>query len=297
MPLEVYMRFFLLMGTLIFISCRPVTELKKDLTTERRLPLPTKGPASTLPSCANFCREHATDLFSNRDGYSYLAFPNFGYRGIGRCRGHALVTQKFSLMGNFRAGETCDLSTSQCLNEIKNKISDVLNFKVRSFTNFKNLYELSSHPELKTYLHTIIKRISHKYPATASPVEDDSYATRELDVFYELKRRVELGQLPYVGVFGKLTGSHALLIYDTGFANKRDVLCVRDPNIVLGRSENCDDYVYVEDNKVYYQRHDRDADYMSFFQLTSDEDKRVVRYQASLKEYCLASAATQGLCQ
>lgn len=251
-----------------------------------------------LPSCNKLCSDD-TVLFAREDnGHSYLSFTNFGYRGIGRCRGHALVSQKMSLLGSYDDSvASCDLNDQGCIENLKRKIDRVMAFKLTTFKGFSDLYDLSNVPELKAYLMSYVRGTSHRYSANPANIEIDEYDNQKLNVFYEIQRRVQLNQLPYVGVLGRLTGSHALLVYANRVVGGRDVLCARDPNVVLGYAENCDHFFYHEDDKVFYKRYDRDPDLLTSFTLTSDEDRRVKRYRAVLATQCQQEARTANRCK
>lgn len=249
-----------------------------------------------LTSCSQYCKANGENFKPVDTGYNYLSFQNFGYRGIGRCRGHAIVTQKMSQLAYFSIGTDCDLKDELCLNSYKEGIQKIMNFTPYHFKGFHNLYELSQIPELQRYLKGIVAGVSNRYQAGRAIISIDRYEDEKLNTFYELERRVYAGEIPYIGVKGKLTGAHALLVYDTKSIDGRDVLCARDPNIVLGNAENCDSYFYHEQNSIFYKRLDRDADLMYKFSLTSDEDLRSKKYKDANKRYCIAMAKAKRLC-
>lgn len=250
-----------------------------------------------LQACQSFCQQQKNQFYRAESGYSYLSFPNFGFRGIGRCRGHALVTQRFSLLARYDDSVgSCPLNLQTCLGSIKRGIDSIMQYQSHTFEGFSDLYDLSSVPEISAYLKSYVRGISHRYSAVAAQIEVNEYKNEFMNIFYELKRRVLLNQLPYVGVYGKITGSHALLVYAFK-QDKRDLLCVRDPNIVLGSSENCDHKIYHDGIDVFYQRYDRQPDRLSSFSLTSDEDVRVSRFSAVLYDQCLREASARGDCK
>jgi hypothetical protein len=267
--------------------------------TTDNIPTPTDPnlPPIQVPHCESICNKTKSIIKSNNEGFSYLSFANFGYRGIGRCRGHALLTQQMSILAKFNPNISCDTNSSECLNKLILGVQKIIENKTHVFNGYESLYDLSQVPEVKQYIYDHIKLVNHQYSANPVYIENDLYNTRALKVFYELEKRATEGQVPYVGVIGKQTGSHALLIYKTDYVGNRDVLCARDSNIVTGQAEDCSSYIFVENNRVFYKRYDRSADFLSKFELTSDEDKRVRTYANSLYKNCLVIKKLNGLCK
>lgn len=261
------------------------------------LPEPRPEPEPEKPRCESLCK-NAMGQRQVSSGFDYLSFPNFGYRGIGRCRGHALVMQRFSMLANFNdTRPACDTAVESCWQNIKVKIDKVLDYKVASFNGYSDLFDFSSNKRVRAYLWSKVALTPHRYRAVNAKISVTRFQNPHMNVFFELKKRVEIGQLPYVGVTGPLTGSHALLIYDVVETVNRPYLCARDPNIVLGYAENCEHKIFFEDNKIYYQRYDRTPDALSFFKLTSDEDRRVESYKTALKRSCIQKSRRQNLCK
>lgn len=258
----------------------------------------TPEPPTELPLCSEICEKESSIISSNLEGFSYLGFANFGYRGIGRCRGHALLTQKMSILAKFESKGGCDLMDADCLSDLYQGIDKILRFETHTFNGFDSLYEFSSNPAVMSYLRQYVQSVSHRYTASGVLIKDGQHNDRRLNVFYELAKRSELGHLPYVGVIGPLTGSHALLITKTEYLDGGKILCVRDPNIVFGYAEDCSNYVFVgDDYKVYYKRYDRNPDLLSKFELTNDEDRRVRIYTNKLHKQCIAKSLAAGECK
>jgi hypothetical protein len=258
---------------------------------------PVGGPPMSLPICEEVCDKKSSIIKSNIRGFSYLGFANFGYRGVGRCRGHALFTQRMSILGKFKSSGGCDVNEPACIQNLLTGIQKIIEFKPHVFNGYRSLYDLSLVPEIQQYIYDHIKFVDHRYNAGPGKVRNRHFTSRALNVFYELEARTNSGQLPYVGVIGRLTGSHALLIYKTEYIGNRDVLCARDPNIVLGYREDCQSYFYIEKGQVYYKRFDRLSDYMQKFELTSDEDRRVKIYTNSLYKQCLQEKRDRNECK
>ena len=85
-----------------------------DITPDEPSDLPEPTPDPQKPNCEVVCSKPLKYSSSNT-GFDYLSFPNFGYRGIGRCRGHALVMQKFSMLAEFDDTQSsCDTGLPNC---------------------------------------------------------------------------------------------------------------------------------------------------------------------------------------
>lgn len=259
-------------------------------------PFPEPTPEPTKPNCEVLCANPLKQV-QQSNGFDYLSFPNFGYRGIGRCRGHALVMQRFSLLAKFdNTTSACDTTNEFCWLKIKSKIDRILSYQASTINGYSDLFEFSSDRRVRAYLWSIVAGTSHRYRAVDAKISVRRFENPHMNIFYELKKRVELGQLPYVGVVGPQTGSHALIVYAVESSSLKPYLCARDPNIVLGVAENCDHKIYFQDNQIYYQRYDRTPDALSFFRITSDEDQRVLRYKTALKTRCMENSREMRLC-
>ena len=159
------------------------------------------------------------------------------------------------------------------------------------------MYEFSEHPKIAPILRGIVAGTSSRFRAGNGKIENQTYKTPQLNTFYEIKSRVERGEMPYVGVQGLLTGAHAVLAYKVAHVGSHSVLCVKDPNYSSGTAQICEHYFYIVDDEVYFKRADKDSDKMTYFSLTSDEDKRVVKYKAALKAQCLRESKAAKLCK
>ena len=254
-----------------------------------------QNPAPKV-SCKKYCED--IDLFRQKedDGYSYLSFPNFGHNGVGRCRGHALLTQKMTLLGLFTNSKRCDLEDIDCLAKYRKKIYSIQRFKYQKIPGFRNLKEFSDHPRIRPILRGIVAKTSHRYTAGKAHIEDTSYETLHEQYFHEIKRRLRLGHYPYIGVYGALTRNHGLIAYEETFKNGHNIICAKDPNVVLEASENCDNYFYLDGQEIFYHRVGREQDKLTKFQITKDEDLRVLKYEAALKNKCIKRSKAQDLC-
>jgi hypothetical protein len=300
-------KLFLFISFVCFLGCKEkewqnilghVNPIKTDLVHPHSSDRDTQSEDVTsveLVSCEKYChKNHFEDL--DDDGYSYLAFTNFGYRGVGRCRGHALLTQKMSILASFRESGGCDLQTKECIQIYREGIQKIKKFKYHRFQGFKNLYEFSSHPKIKKLLKAIVAGTSNRYKAGRGFIKNPIYDSKELNTFHELKRRLSLGHLPYVGVLGRLTGAHALVLYADTFQGGQNILCARDPNFKNSRMEDCENYFFEQEANIYFQRLGKKPDKMYRFSLTKDEDIRIKRYMSALTKNCIEVSLESQLC-
>jgi len=248
-------------------------------------------------SCLRYCADINQFEKIEKDQFAYLGFTNFGYRGVGRCRGHALLTQKMNFLASFNPQGGCDLDELECVNQYRDGISKIKSFQKYEFNGFKNLYEFSSHPKIAPILRGIVAGTSNRYSAGFPHIENTSYESEILNHYYEIKRRVSLAQMPYVGVVGNITGSHGLLPYKEAFLGSRSILCVKDPNVSTGSIEVCENYFYEEEGEIFYQRDGKEADKMLKLSLTGDEDERMTKYHLALDNECITESRKQSLCK
>jgi hypothetical protein len=258
---------------------------------------PTLKEVKPLISCKKYCGDmnHFSGIV--KDDFSYLAFANFGYLGIGRCRGHAILTQKLIMLASFNEYGGCDLSDVSCLDIHKEKIEKLKKFKKVEINGFKNLYDFSSHPRIQPILRGIVAGTSNRYKAPKPFIKLKTFGSKNLTHYYEAKRRVRLGQMPYVGVLGALTGAHGLLAYKESSMGSQTILCAKDPNYATGSSEVCDNYFYEQDGDIFYKQIEKDADKMFKFSLTGDEDQRMNKYSKALENECLSFSKKIKICK
>lgn len=261
-----------------------------------------RKPAGKLPSCSRLCPENEKVLPGRPGRFSYLSFENFGWRGVGRCRGHVIVSQKMTLLAKFVPGSLeCEreVLSDECVLKASEAIDDILNYKARTISGFKNLLSFSSRPEIKTMLKNAVKNVSHRYRAVKGHIEDEGYQTEELNVFHEVKRRVLLNHLPYVAIYGDNVGHHALMAYSASVKGGRAVLCARDPNVVESSKEGeaCQNFLFHDaDGNVFYQKGGQAPERLYEFSIFSDEDRRVERYISARRALCVEEAKMAGKC-
>jgi len=308
-----FMKLLLMTFILVLGSCKNtelatishgLSNLEKSTATNQRTTNNDANDSSSdssdsLPdiTCEKYCsdKNHFEEIEDN--GFSYLSFPNFGYNGVGKCRGHALLTQKMTFLAKFDESPGCDLEESTCLDIYRKGIYKIKKYGTFKIKGFKNLLEFSSHHKIKPILRNIVKYTPHRYKTGVAYIENPIYPTKEENNFYEIKRRLTLGHYPYVGIFGPKTGNHGLIAYEDTFKGSQNIICAKDPNIILDNAENCDNYFYLEEGQIYYKRLNRDEDKLSKFNLTGDEDKRVEKYRKALTKNCIQESRAQNLCK
>lgn len=261
----------LLIGLLaLLIGCAKDNSAPSKILTESE-----SEDITPAPRCAN------ASLPKNwvRD-QDYLSFANFGYRGVGRCRGHALLTQELIYLLRFDptvADEwSCWQNTEYCRSAVYELLQKTRQGQVVTVPGFKNLAEFSSIPLVEAILRGRIISYETRYSARRLPLP--GYNNRSIAVFEELKRRVRLNQRPYVAINGALVGAHGVLADQV----KSNVLCVRDPNIVPENGvEDCQNFFYREGDIIRYSRSRRPEDTVSL-EITEDENQRARQLRAGL---------------
>lgn len=214
----------------------------------------------------------------------YLAFPNFGYRGIGRCRGHALLTQKLLLLMRFDPTDPtpldCDTDPIVCRKKVRSLLAQVEQGNAVVIPGFASLAEFSAHPVIKPILRGKIISYGHTYMANRLPLPGNE--PRSVLVLKEAMKRVSLNQIPYLGIEGAQVGDHGVLGYDVTTKAGMKVLCIRDPNIVPAQGrEECDNYMFQDESSVRYVRYARPEDTIRL-EITDDEDRRINQYRRTL---------------
>lgn len=257
-----------------------------------------------LGGCVKECKNNFEILKKpdNRQ-LGYLAFPIPGYLGIGRCRGHALVTQKFNMLANFNSGENKEKCgpqnmSSRCMSIYRQAIRDITEGnKVADIPGFKSLVEFSANRDIYPILYNKVIGYSSSYSAGFAYVDKTSNS-RSTDVFNELWKRAKNRQMPYVGIKGGEISDHAILISSVKVINSQRVLCVSDPN---KRSynplspDNCQNYIYEKTGTVKYVTGSRERT-LSKFNIMADEDFRTDKYVTARKEECMKYKDQQGEC-
>ncbi len=217
----------------------------------------------------------------------FLDFPNFGYRGIGRCRGHSLVSQRLLYFMRFRPhlprDWDCELDQLDCQAKLREKLSSVNQNKVVAINGYANLRELSSELPLRSIFRSEVLKIPHRY--SASPIQISESPSRQIALFRDLQRRVRLNHLTYVSLIGVAVGQHGVLAYAAKKKNGREILCVRDSNIIPeSGEERCLNFFYLEAESILYERDARGVSQVSA-EIFSDEEVRLNSFRQSL---CLA---------
>jgi hypothetical protein len=240
------------------------------------------------------CHEDYRILPRYKNKQTYLSFENFGYRGIGRCRGHAIVTQTMDYLAKFdpAAPHPCtDQDERTCYETLYELITSILKGEIRKIGGFSSLYEFSLDPLARRILRIKVASTSHRYDASDAVLESYEHPSMNQNVFHDVLKRLKKGHRPYLVIEGTgRIGAHALLAYKKQLINDMQVICIRDPNVVLenGMPEACQNYLYQQDDHVFYQQLGFEKDEKLWeLSLKSDEDQRVELYIKLHYEECL----------
>lgn len=254
----------------------------------------SNSSGSSLPvggiQSASGCYRDYRALPAYENNKNYLGFENFGVRGVGRCRGHALVSQKMEMLAIFdsQLSHPClGLDQVSCYNRLYEIISDVLKGNIRRIGGFNSLYRFSQDPIAESILRLKVASTSHRYAADESPMASYEHGSLNKNVFYDLIRRIKLRHRPYVGILGKFRiGNHAVIAYGV----KANKVCVRDPNIVISKApfEKCQNFFYLKNDELFYHQDNQPIDEELWMaSLQTDEDERVREYVRLHYEKCL----------
>lgn len=255
-------------------------------------PGPRKPPNVTrrrLVNCDYYCANWKVD---NDLNFNTMSFPNFGYLGIGRCRGHAIVTQKLSQLLVFKPSERCTEDSFTCRNRLIEKLRNALiNFEVVEIPNYENLLELSQDFVLKQYLRGWVRGTPANFSARRSDVRVDQYTDPKKNLFFDIIQKIEMGMVPYLGILGSFKiSSHALLATQIKYNEDGQVICVEDSNIVtdISTGDLCENYLYYDDlgQNLYYQKGQL-TERLNYIGTYTDDEYRHQRYQAAWYSYCL----------
>jgi hypothetical protein len=251
-------------------------------------------PSRELPLCNQYCNDES-NIRPKDNRYDFMSFVNFGYRGIGRCRGHAIITQQLSHLVHFDNTSKCN--DDQCIDNALSKIKEALKYKAVTIKGFKHLYELSKVPVIEQYLKMRVRSISHKYSARGIEVDSRYADSREINLFYYIKDQVLSGHESYVAVKGVNIGHHALLAYDHDQNHFGEVLCVKDSNYIPKNGLECKSFFFIQNGSIYYKRADLEPRLLFIFNVMTDDLLREQKYLDRLKQYCFETATAKGLCK
>ena len=264
----------------------PPIVTKPRITSPPNLPPPPSlPPTPILPKCADYCKSWSPE---NSLDENTLSFANFGYRGIGRCRGHSLLTQKLSQLLIF-SNNQCESNFCEDEN-LENIKKAIYQYELVPITNAKNLLELSLIPEIKSYLMAVIRGTSHKFSARKSPIEITHGRSENENIFLDIKRRIDLKMIPYLGIRGTLKiSSHALLAYKYKNILGTSVICIEDSNYVpdIQSGQDCDNFLFynpIEDELFYHIKGFDEK--LASLNIYEDDDDRFDKYTLAWENYC-----------
>ena len=246
--------------------------------------------------CTKDCPSNSSILDNTPPKQNYLAFSNLTSWGIGRCRGHSIVTQQFNALAIWdkegkHASDCGPLNMSKiCKAYYKQIIKDIIKFKVASIPGFKNLYEFSSHPDIAPMLKDHVKAVPHTYYSNGGYLSTRT-GNNHLDIFLELKHRIKNSQEPSIAIKSSEISDHAITAYDIKSIGDKDYICIRDPNVMpspRGTDIACDTYLHYENGKVLYKTSVPKGEHkLTKLILAQEEDWRTVKYVDARRKYCI----------
>jgi hypothetical protein len=220
----------------------------------------------------------------------------------GYCWGHASLTSQFNRLGFFQPSNSEMLNhlngalgseRDEALEFYKEIIDDIADNKVREIPGFANLSELSSHPDLQSYMADVISREWADRAMTFSGLRT-AIDTRSMspeagrELIEDVSRRLEHNYQPQIIFTDKHNRfrTHAVLVSSVREEEGRTVLCIRDNNYRPSTNEDCK-------NKMYYEA-DRNGFYyegpgwreLGRVSLAHNNDADVVSQHRSLTRHC-----------
>lgn len=284
------MQIFWILTLMLFASCGNTNSERSSAENRSTHPQETRRPEPNrrLPSCASYCQNWKVN---NDHNFNNLSFTNFGYRGIGRCRGHAIVTQKLSQLLHFRPDKTCKNSQQKCMEDLVSKLRRAINhFEVVEIPKYSNLIQLSSDPRVKPYLKGIVAGTSNWFSSRRSRIQVNEFDEVDKNIFYDIIGRIHQERMPYLGVVGtQKISSHALLAYDFKITPRADVICIIDPNVFPNsvKGHDCENYLFYDDQRqaIFYHKGDWN-ERLNTVVIYDEDDERHKRYRQSWRKYC-----------
>lgn len=272
--------------------------------------LPDMGEASTLGMnlsqlmCDKKCSNNYEVIPKEKDPQGYLAFPIPGHLGVGRCRGHAIVTQQFNMLARFNPKSSendCGPKnmTAQCKRYYDQVIERITkDNKVAEIAGFESLAEFSSNPYIYKKLYSKVIGFSHKYYANPAHLEEQD-GSRKNSVFNEIINRVKKNQQPYIGIKGLGVADHAILATDIKKVGRQEIICVSDSNqrsFNPLREDHCENYIQMVGGVPTYKTRRGQTKPLYKFNLYSDEDKRLETYVQAWQEECQRQKSSNQEC-
>lgn len=262
--------------------------------------LPDMGEATSLGASLSqlLCNKKCTNNFEvipeSKDPQGYLAFPIPGHLGIGRCRGHAIITQQFNMLSRFQPENKVNdcgpkNMSSKCVSFYSGLIEKITKEnKVAEIPGFSSLAEFSSTPAIYKILYKKVIGYSHKYYANPGHLEEEKFS-RKNSVFNELVNRVKNRQQPYIGIKGLGVADHAILATGVRKIGRQEVICVSDSNqrsFNPLREDPCENYIQMVAGTPTYKTRKGQTKPLIKFNLYSDEDKRLQSYVQAWQDEC-----------
>lgn len=197
-----------------------------------------------------------------------LAFRNSGamkYSPVkgtqGYCWGHASVTSKFNRLGFFNENDKAQYNRlkgapntrarASAISYYKRIIDDIMDNKVRTIPGFKNLKELSAHPDFQSYMAMKTTEawgknaMSAKGLTTAmgsTPMEKED-SIKFVDQIVDKLNNHQQPQIVFTKA-GSRFETHTILISHYEKKNGATYLCARDNNYYPNNNKSCQYKIY-----------------------------------------------------
>ncbi len=288
-------------------SCKPWGDCEKGLCSCKKL-CPDNFEIFKKPPFENNIRELTS--------YSHsLSFRNSGamkassIRGTsGYCWGHASVTSKFNRLAFFDPSDDSlkrqlesapdSLQRKYAIQEYKKIVDAIVDNKVKTIPGFSNLYELSRHPDLQTY---IADKVAKSWANRAMSLQGmftalkDSPMKRDESeaLFQEVQNKIDTNQQPQIVFTDKdeKFKTHAVLVSHIEESDGMKKLCIRDNNESPFRNEFCENYMYIsEEGSIVYNDDlnpsNRYWGELGSVKLAHNDDSDAIEQFHSLREHC-----------
>lgn len=184
----------------------------------------------------------------------------------GYCWGHASITTKFNRLGFFQPSNTekrqhlnsapGTRERTEAIEYYKKIIDDIVDNKVREIPGFENLNELSSHPDLQSYM---ADKAAHDWADRAMTFQGLSTAMgtsrmrnkkEAQKIIEDVKEKLSHNYQPQIVFTGedRMGLTHAVLVSEVREIDGKTVMCIRDNNYPPSYNANCGAKLYYKEN-------------------------------------------------
>jgi len=251
--------------------------------------------------------QSTADLTSNDHSLSFRNADSMTLSSIegtnGYCWGHASTTAQFNRLATFDPSETQMKSNldaasgsperSEALSYYKGVIDKVTNNKVSTIDGFANLNELSSHPDLESYIADKVAKAwasrAMSFQGLRTALGTGAMSQEKSSAFLEdVAKKIDNFQQPQI-VFtakGNAAQTHAVLVSHYERDESGLTLCLRDNNEPPTVNKLCLNRMFVDDDGgIHYSpwgkigraaiAHNDQADTLKHFDVLKEECDRL----------------------